>query len=556
MPIQTPTKQTSATGERLDYAAAEGLYETQPRELDENSWRTWMIFAIGGVALLAVIAIIFGVVAIAQSDKEPATPLATSTQSAGGAANAAPAPAPTLVAAHGMPYERFRPVDPTLPAVPPGAVKKFTVGVMEHITQVDPKLAPVQAWTYTVNGTAYRGTAASPPIVVDQGDRVQIRFVNGASKAMGVDMSHSIDIHAAQVAPNKYYVDIPPGKSETFSFTAKHAGVFMYHCATQPVLTHTGTGMTGMMLVKPRNLPRVAKELWITQQEFYIGRPGGIADEAKLRAETPDVVAFNGYANQYKIDPITVPAHQPIRMFVLNTGPSKWSAFHVIGTVFDTTDVEGVVGHDSQTVSLAPSQGGWVQFSLEEAGNYPFVTHAFGDMVKGAAGILHTPGAPAPKGAPPVPTGGSLQPVLPSMIAAMGQQGSSAGMASSTGAAQAGSAGSSTSAAATPPSGAVSATMGDMWIHSNTSSHKAGTVTFAVSNQGQMPHWFAIARAPVKLEPSGTPAASGIVAKSAELGAGASGTVSATLAPGSYELVCLMPGHYAAGQHVAFTVTS
>jgi uncharacterized cupredoxin-like copper-binding protein len=80
-------------------------------------------------------------------------------------------------------------------------------------------------------------------------------------------------------------------------------------------------------------------------------------------------------------------------------------------------------------------------------------------------------------------------------------------------------------------------------------------VTFAVSNQGQMAHWFAIAKAPVKVDPSGTPAASGIIAKSAELSPGASAILTATLAPGSYELVRLMPGHYVAGQHVAFTVT-
>jgi uncharacterized cupredoxin-like copper-binding protein len=458
------------------------------------------------------------------------------------------ASAPKLADAHGMPYERFQPVDPTLPAVPPGSVKQFTVGVMEHITQVDPQLAPVQAWTYTVNGVAYRGTAASPPMVVNQGDHVQITFVNGASKDLGVTMPHSIDVHAAQVAPNKYYKDIAPGKSETFSFVAKHAGVFMYHCATQPVLTHTGTGMTGMMLVKPANLPPVAKELWITQQEFYIGQPGGIADQAKLAAETPDVVAFNGYANQYKLDPITVPAYKPIRIFVLDAGPSKWSAFHVIGTVFDTTDVEGVIGHDSQTISLAPSQGGWVQFSLEEPGNYPFVTHAFGDMTKGAAGILHTPGAPPPTGAPPAPTGGSPQPVLPSMV--------STGAASMPSMMSTGSPASTAGSGSAPAATAgVSVTMGDIWIRSNVASQKAGKVTFAVSNQGQMAHRLAIMRAPSKLDSSGTPEASAAMAATAPLNAGSSATVSATLGPGAYELVCLEPGHYAAGQHMAFTVT-
>ena len=67
----------------------------------------------------------------------------------------------------------------------------------------------------------------------------------------------------------------------------------------------------------------------------------------------------------------------------------------MIGTVFDTTHVEGVVGHDAQTVNLAPSQGGWVEFTLAQEGSYPFVTHAFGDMVKGAVGVLATENAPA-----------------------------------------------------------------------------------------------------------------------------------------------------------------
>jgi uncharacterized cupredoxin-like copper-binding protein len=30
--------------------------------------------------------------------------------------------------------------------------------------------------------------------------------------------------------------------------------------------------------------------------------------------------------------------------------------------------------------------------------------------------------------------------------------------------------------------------------------------------------------------------------------------VTATLAAGTYELACLMPGHYSAGQHETFTV--
>jgi uncharacterized cupredoxin-like copper-binding protein len=45
-----------------------------------------------------------------------------------------------------------------------------------------------------------------------------------------------------------------------------------------------------------------------------------------------------------------------------------------------------------------------------------------------------------------------------------------------------------------------------------------------------------------------------LLAKGKELAAGASETVTADLKPGSYELVCFLAGHYAAGQTLAFQV--
>jgi nitrite reductase (NO-forming) len=295
-------------------------------------------------------------------------------------------------------FEPYRRPDPTLPAPPAGEVKEFRVDVYEHVTKVSAELPPTRVWSFGVNGQLYRGTGVSAPIVVTEGDKVKITLVNGGSKAMGVKMPHSIDLHSAEVAPNQAFVTIPPGAEHSFSFVAKHPGVFMYHCATDPVLMHTGAGMAGMMVVKPRDLPAVDRELWITQQEYYLGEPGGDADMAKMEANAPDLVAFNGYAAQYKENPIAVRRGESIRMYVLNAGPSEWSAFHVIGTVFDRTVIEGVVGHDSQTVNLAPSQGGWVEFTLDHEGAYPFVSHAFADMVKGAVGVLATPEALAAGG--------------------------------------------------------------------------------------------------------------------------------------------------------------
>ena len=304
------------------------------------------------------------------------------------------AAAPTAAEAKGVKFEPFERVNPDLPATPAGAVKRFKVDVYEHVTKVSDELAPTEVWSYAINGVEHRGTGVSDPMVVEVGDRVRIDLVNGSSARMNVRMPHSIDYHSSEVNPGEAFKTIAPGAKHTFEFVAKHPGVFMYHCATDPVLHHTGAGMVGAMIVKPKNLAPVDKELWITQQEFYIGKPGGQADMQKMQAKQPDVIAFNGYAAQYKKAPIMVEKGERIRMFVMNAGPSIWSAFHVIGTVFDKTMVEGVEGSHAQTINLAPSQGGWVEFTLDEEGTYPFVTHAFGDMVKGSVGVLATGHAP------------------------------------------------------------------------------------------------------------------------------------------------------------------
>ena len=376
----------------IDYAAAEGFTD-RAAELAEDDRRNWIYVGLGLVGLVAVLSALIAVVALATGSDSATQPAAAASAAAphdGGDAAAAP----TIAEGEGVKFEPFERVDPTLPAVPAGPVKTFKVDVFQHVTQVSKDLAPTEVWSFAVNGTYHRGTGVSAPMVVNEGDTVDFTLVNGTDKSMKVDLPHSLDFHSAEVNPGTRYSDLAPGKSMHYRFVAEHPGVFMYHCATQPVLMHTGAGMVGMFVVKPKNLAPVDKELWLTQQEFYIGEPGQDADMAKMEAKRPDVISFNGYANQYKDHPIDVKVGEKVRMYVLNAGPSIWSAFHVIGTVFDRTVVEGTVGHDAQTVSLAPSQGGWVEFTLDEEGGYPFVTHAFGDMVKGALGVLATPNAP------------------------------------------------------------------------------------------------------------------------------------------------------------------
>ena len=352
----------------------------------------------GLVAMLAIAAIVFALMALASAGSQTGDGA-----NAGEATQASPpaasgiVPAATAAESDDVEFEPFERVEPDLPAVPAGDVKRFDVDVYHHVTQVSEALAPTEVWSYSVNGTEHRGTGYSEPMVVEVGDTVDFQLTNGSSERMQVTLPHSLDFHSAEVNPGERYADLAPGEKMSYRFTASHPGVFMYHCATQPVLMHTGAGMVGAMVVKPKGLAP-ARDLMITQQEYYIGTPGGPPDMPKMEAKAPDVIAFNGYANQYADDPIVVERGERVRMWLLNAGPSLWSAFHVIGTVFDKTVLEGVEGSHAQTANLAPSQGGYVEFTLDEEGTYPFVTHAFGDMVKGALGILATTNAPKKSG--------------------------------------------------------------------------------------------------------------------------------------------------------------
>jgi nitrite reductase (NO-forming) len=245
-----------------------------------------------------------------------------------------------------------------------------------------------------MNLWAFGGKVPGPVIRVTEGDTIHFKLVNKAQ------MAHSIDFHAAEIAPNRAHIDVPPGKSFEFAWKAARPGVFMYHCATQPVLHHIGNGMYGMVIVEPKGQQlEPAREYALVQSELYFGGQGDVSDLSKMEAKEPDWIVFNGYANQYVDDPLVADRGERVRLYLLNAGPSEWSAFHVIVAIFDTTWQEGIPGGPAQTISVAPAQGAIVEFTMEEEGMYPFVTHAFGDAVKGAIGTFKVgDGGPASGG--------------------------------------------------------------------------------------------------------------------------------------------------------------
>ncbi|HEY3513869.1 multicopper oxidase domain-containing protein [Kribbella sp. NPDC051137] len=273
----------------------------------------------------------------------------------------------------------FTAYDPRLPALAPSRVYRRTLHIREVRREVAPGVAQ-KLWTYD-------GTMPGPTLHGRIGDRFEITVVNDTG------MGHSIDFHAGSRAPGQVMRTIPPGGRLVYRFTATRAGIWMYHCSTMPMSTHIANGLFGAVVIDPPGLAPVGKSYVLLQSELYLGANGGEVDTGKLMAERPDLVVFNGYADQYDHQPLQARAGERIRVWVLDAGPDRPTAFHVVGGQFSTTYAEGTwllrggTG-GSQTLALGPSQGGFVELTFPEPGRYPFVSHVMIDAERGAHGTF------------------------------------------------------------------------------------------------------------------------------------------------------------------------
>jgi nitrite reductase (NO-forming) len=294
-------------------------------------------------------------------------------------AGAAPANADALATAH-------QPYPAELPPAPAGAV----ADVHLVLSDIDVQIAPginYKAW-------AWAGGAPGPVIHVRQGQLVKITLTNKGA------IVHSVDFHAARIAPNKAFTDVLPGTSVSYSFRANDPGVFMYHCGTKPVLMHIANGMYGAIVVEPQSgiLPKADKNYVLVASEWYLDSDGidhpAQFDMAKAHARQPDWMTFNGYAGQYVKHPLTAQPGELVRFWVVDAGPSLDTDFHIVGTILNTAYIFGDMNpadalHNVQTVTVPAGGGGVFDVKIDQPGLYPFVSHAFAAVDQGQVGLLN-----------------------------------------------------------------------------------------------------------------------------------------------------------------------
>jgi nitrite reductase (NO-forming) len=279
--------------------------------------------------------------------------------------------------------EAHTPYDAALKPVPAGDLVKVHMTLKDMTVEVAPGVK-YNTWAFDGHG------APGPVVHVREGQTVEMTLTNGGA------IPHSIDFHAARIAPNVAFRDVAPGGSFTFRFTAGDPGVFMYHCGTKPVLAHIANGMYGAIVVEPKGgLPPADNEYVLVASEWYLNGDGitkpASLDMAKARAMMPDWTTFNGYANQYVTHPLTADPGETTRFWVVAAGPTLDTNFHVVGTIFDRAWVNGDMSQFQkgvQTVNVPAGGGAVFDVKVDGEGLYPFVSHAFAHVDLGQVGLL------------------------------------------------------------------------------------------------------------------------------------------------------------------------
>ena len=145
-------------------------------------------------------------------------------------AGAAPANAEDLAAAH-------KPYPAEMPALQAGPLAKFDLALTDRTVEVAPGVK-YSAW-------AWEGGAPGPVLHVQEGQMVQITLTNKGA------IPHSIDFHAARIAPNVAFKDVMPGESSRSDSRRTMPACSCTTAVHKPVLMHIANGMYGAIVVEP-----------------------------------------------------------------------------------------------------------------------------------------------------------------------------------------------------------------------------------------------------------------------------------------------------------------
>jgi FtsP/CotA-like multicopper oxidase with cupredoxin domain len=213
---------------------------------------------------------------------------------------------------------------------------------------------------------AYNGRVPGPTLRAREGEKLRIRFTNGAQHPHTI---HFHGIHTARVdgVPGVGAGDIQPGRSTTYEFDATPFGLHLYHCHSMPLAEHIAKGLYGAFIIDPKQGRAEADELVMVMNGF---------DTNFDRSN--EVYAVNTVAFEYLHRPVVVRRDQLVRIYLVNLLEfDLLNSFHIHANFFDyfPTGTKLEPRDFTDTVILGQGERGILELRFPYTGRYMFHAH-------------------------------------------------------------------------------------------------------------------------------------------------------------------------------------
>ena len=194
----------------------------------------------------------------------------------------------------------------------PPKIREYTLIAENTTLEIAPGLR-VDAWTYN-------GTIPGPTLTATEGDRVIVHFINKTP------LPHTVHLHGDHPSEQDGVFEIiGTNGTYTYDFIAQPAGALAYHCHVPPVMQHVRMGLYGAFIVYPKDPLPPAREYVFVAGEY---------DTQNQLIPLPEYYFYNGYAEQYELNPLPAMTNETVRIYLANMGMSPAYGMHIHGTLF------------------------------------------------------------------------------------------------------------------------------------------------------------------------------------------------------------------------------
>jgi FtsP/CotA-like multicopper oxidase with cupredoxin domain len=235
----------------------------------------------------------------------------------------------------------------------PGRVREYTLSGVDKEIEIAPGVF-FPAWTYN-------GTVPGPVIRATEDDLLRVRFVNGGTHPHTI---HFHGIHPANM--DGVFQIVGPGDEFTYEFTARPAGLHLYHCHATPLKKHIHKGLYGAFIVDPKEPRRPARELVMVMNGYDTDGDGD-----------NNFYTVNGRSFYYAKYPISVRRSELVRVYLANlTEFDLINSLHLHGDFFRYQPTgTGENWEYTDTVVQCQGQRGVLEIEFANTGLFMFHAH-------------------------------------------------------------------------------------------------------------------------------------------------------------------------------------